>query len=126
MNKEGEESFLSIYPTRNVLIKTTNFNRFHCNKFIAICRSLYKGCYCMVRDSDYRVFRLIFYKSSSCPCFNFWVIDISFATKMHENIENYTSTKLKINIKPTLMQWSINIFENLIQVKKCAAVRDVH
>ena len=99
MNKEGEECFLSIYPTRNVLLKTTNFNRFHCNKFIAMPNAHIRGCYCMVRDSqprsqglrydcfyvgaiiakalgtrlrdsDYRVFRLIFYKSSSCPCFN--------------------------------------------------------
>ena len=78
MNKEGEESFLSIYPTRNVLKRQILIDSI---EFIAICRSLFisfddmsnahiRGCYCLVRDSDYRVFLLIFYKTSSCPCIN--------------------------------------------------------
>ena len=59
-----KESFLSIYPTRNVLKRQILIDSI---EFIAICRSLFisfddmsnahiRGCYCLVRDSDYRVF----------------------------------------------------------------------
>ena len=60
MNKEGEESFLSIYPTRNVLKRKILIDSIVTN-FIAICRSIFisfddmpnahiRGCYCMMRE----------------------------------------------------------------------------
>ena len=77
MNKEGEESFLSIYLTRNVLKRQILIDSID---FIVICRSLFisfddmpnahiRGCYCMVREtcSDFRVFLLIFYKPRVVP-----------------------------------------------------------
>ena len=57
MNGEKKVFYQYIPPE---CFKTKNFNRFHCHKFIAICRSLFisfddilnahiRGCYCMIK-----------------------------------------------------------------------------
>ena len=80
MNKEGEESFLSIYPTRNVLKRQILIDSV---EFIAICRSLFisfgdmsnahiRGCYCVVRETatiEHRLHRAIKYLENVLYCF---------------------------------------------------------
>ena len=72
-----EESVLLTYPFRIVLKRKILIGMNH--KFIAICRSIfisydaqwsYRGSYCMsARDSECKVFLLIFNKTLSCSCF---------------------------------------------------------
>ena len=82
MNKKGKESFF-VKISHPKCFKTINFNRFHCCKVIAICRSLLisydgipndnthiRGCYCMSkRDSECTVFFYIFLKHRVVPVF---------------------------------------------------------
>ena len=61
-NEQGGRRKFFINISHPKCFKTKNFNRFHCHKFIAICRGLFisfddmpnahiRGCYCMVRET---------------------------------------------------------------------------